>query len=195
MYTGIAETSGEVTAVESAGEGRRIQIRADIFDDIEAGDSICVSGVCLTAETVTDGAISCFAAAETLERSWFSDLESGDHVNLERPLQPDDRMGGHIVEGHVEASGEILDISELEEGWDFVISKPSGLDSYIVEKGYITIEGMSLTVTDVDADRFSVTIIPETHNRSNLSEKDEGDNVNLETDVVARYVEGMVQKS
>lgn len=193
MYTGITETTGEITAVESAGEGRRLEITADVFDDIEEGDSICVSGVCLTAETVGDGSITCFAAEETLDRSWFSDIAEGDLVNLERPLQPNDGMGGHIVEGHVEASAEIVAIEDLDEGWNFTVAKPAALDNYIVEKGYITLEGMSLTVTDVDADRFSVTIIPETYDRSNLSQKNVGDEVNLETDVVARYVEGMIE--
>ncbi|MFA9504250.1 riboflavin synthase [Natrinema sp. H-ect1] len=196
MYTGIAETTGKVAEVTDAGEGRRLVISADgVFDDLSVGDSISISGVCLTVEEVGGGEIECFAAEETLERSWFSELAAGQSVTLERPLQPSDRMGGHIVEGHVEDTAEILDIEELDEGWNLTLKKPADLSQYIVEKGYITIEGMSLTVTGVEDDSFSVTIIPETWNISNLSEKSTGDHVNIETDVVARYVENIVSET
>lgn len=196
MYTGIVETTGEVTDVNEAGEGKRLVLEAeDVFDGLEVGDSISVSGVCLTAEEVGDGEIECFAAEETVERSWFSDVSEGDLVNLERPLRPDDRMGGHIVEGHVEASAEIREFEELEEGWNLTLEKPEDLEQYVVEKGYATIEGMSLTVTDVSDETFSVTIIPETYEISNLSNKAVGDEVNVETDVVARYVESITESN
>ena len=196
MYTGIVEDTGTVTDVSAAGEGLRLVLGArDVLDDLGVGDSISVSGVCLTAEEVGDGEIECFTAEETIERSWFSDVSEGDEVNLERPLQPNDRMGGHIVEGHVETSVEIRDFEELEEGWNLTLEKPEGLEQYVVEKGYATIEGMSLTVTDVSDETFSVTIIPETYSISNLSEKEVGDEVNLETDVVARYVESITESA
>lgn len=194
MYTGIVETAGTVADVSDAGEGLRLVLEAeDVFEGLEVGDSISVSGVCLTAEEVRDGKIECFAAEETIERSWFDDVSEGDLVNLERPLRPDDRMGGHMVEGHIETSVAIREFEELEEGWNLTLDKPTDVAQYVVEKGYITLEGMSLTVTDVSDETFSVTIIPETYSISNLSSKEVGDEVNIETDVVARYVESITE--
>lgn len=190
MYTGIVEETAEITSVRQSGEGKELTIHSTWgAQELSRGDSISVSGVCLTAEELTDSEFRCFAAEETLERSWLSGAKEGDLVNLELPLKPEDRMGGHIVEGHVEATATILDIESLEEGWNFTVQRPESIDQYIVEKGYVGFEGMSLTVTETTRETFSVTIIPETWERSNLDAKDEGDEVNVETDIVARYIE------
>lgn len=190
MFTGLVEEEGFVKAVKPAGEGKRIEISTDrIFQDAMIGDSINVSGACLTVEDFTEEGVQIFLAEETLDRTWFSELEEGDEVNLERSLTPEDRMGGHYVQGHVDAVSEILEIEELEEGWNIRFSTPEELGKYIVEKGFIAIDGISLTITEVDEESFSVTIIPESWRKTNLSELEEGDGVNIEVDVMAKYAE------
>lgn len=189
MFTGLVEETGSIEDKSDAGEGKRIEITADrVFEDAGVGDSINVSGACLTVEEFTENGVQIFLAEETLERTWFSGLEEGDEVNLERSLTPDDRMGGHYVQGHVDAVSGIKDIEELEEGWNFTFSTPEEVEEYIVEKGFIAVEGISLTVTEVE-DGFSVTVIPETWKKTNLSELEEGDRVNVEADVMAKYAE------
>lgn len=190
MFTGLVEETGSIESISSAGEGKRIEINAEkVFEDAEIGDSINVSGACLTVEEFTEKGVQIFLAEETLDRTWFSELGEGDEVNLERSLTPEDRMGGHYVQGHVDAVSEILEIEELEEGWNFRFSMPEDLGKYIVEKGFIAIDGISLTLTDVDKDSFSVTIIPESWRKTNLSQLEAGDGVNIEVDVMAKYAE------
>lgn len=190
MFTGLVEETGTVEKIKDAGEGGRIEISAEeVFEDAEIGDSINVSGACLTVEEFTEAGVKIFLAEETLDRTWFSELEEGDEVNLERSLTPNDRMGGHYVQGHVDSVSEILEIEELEEGWNFTFSIPENAEEYIVEKGFIAIDGVSLTVTEVDEESFSVTIIPESWNKTNLSQVSEGDQVNIEADVMAKYAE------
>lgn len=193
MFTGLVEETGEIVSTEDSGEGKRIELSADtVFEDAEVGDSISVSGACLTVEEFTDEGVEIFLAEETLERSWFSEISEGDEVNLERSLTPEDRMGGHYVQGHVDSTAEILEIEELEEGWNFTFSLPGNISRYIVEKGFVAVEGISLTVAGIDGDSFSVTIIPETWKKTNLSERGEGDKVNIEADVMAKYAEKTV---
>lgn len=192
MFTGLVENTAEVKRTEKQGEGRSIVLKAEEFDEVERGESISISGACLTVEEFGNNNATFFLAEETLEKTWFDQLETGDLVNLERSLRADDRMGGHIVQGHVESVAEILDIEELEEGWNMSFELPSEIENYIVTKGFITVEGISLTVTEVNENSFSVTIIPETWKVTNLSDRKEGDQVNLETDIVAKYVEKMV---
>lgn len=190
MFTGLVEETGSTEAISDAGEGKRIEISAaKVFEDVEIGDSINVSGACLTVEEFTEDGVKIFLAEETLDRTWFSDLEEGDELNLERSLTPNDRMGGHYVQGHVDSVSEVLEIEELEEGWNFTFSTPENIEEYIVEKGFIAIDGISLTVTEVDDRSFSVTIIPESWNKTNLSGLSEGDEVNIEADVMAKYAE------
>lgn len=190
MFTGLVEETGSIESISSAGEGKRVEISADkVFEDVEIGDSIDVSGACLTVEEFTQKGVQIFLAEETLDRTWFSDLEEGDEVNLERSLTPEDRMGGHYVQGHVDEVSEILEIEELEEGWNIRFSTPEELGKYIVEKGFIAIDGISLTITEVDEGGFSVTIIPESWRKTNLSQLEEGDGVNIEVDVMAKYAE------
>lgn len=190
MFTGLVEETGKIVSIENAGEGKRMEVEAgDFFEDSEVGDSINISGACLTVEGFTESGVEIFLAEETLEKTWFSELDTGDRVNLEKSLTPEDRMGGHYVQGHVDTTAEIKQVQELEEGWNFWFSLPENLDKYIVEKGFIAVEGISLTVVDVEEDSFSVTIIPETWNKTDLSVKEEGDKVNLEVDVMAKYAE------
>ena len=192
MFTGLVENTAEVISIQDSGEGKRMILEAGEFSDVEIGDSISISGACLTVEDFEEEKATFFLAEETLEKTWFDHLKIGDVVNLERSLRADDRMGGHIVQGHVEAVARVIDLEELEEGWNMTFEKPEELEYYLVNKGFITVEGISLTVTEVDNDSFSVTIIPETWAVTNLSEKDEGSRVNLETDIIAKYVEKMI---
>ncbi len=193
MFTGLVETTGTVVDVEEASEGRRVSVeRPEGFDELSIGESISVSGVCLTVEAFDDDSMSFFLAEETLEKTWFSELKQGSEVNLERSLRPQDRMGGHIVQGHVEAVAEVLDVEELDEGWNMTFSLSEELRDLVVYKGFITVEGISLTVTEVTDDSFSVTVIPETWKVTNLSDKLEGDEVNIETDMMGKYVKKMM---
>lgn len=190
MFTGLVEETGKVVSVEDAGEGKRIVIQAEtVFNDASIGDSISVSGTCLTVEEIDLPTAKFFLAEETLERTWFSEIEEGDRVNLERSLTPNDRMGGHFVQGHVEDEVEIKSIESLEEGWNFSFEMSEDLRPYIVEKGFIAVEGISLTVTEVSDTQFSVTVIPETWNKTNFSVKEEGSKVNIEADIMAKYAE------
>jgi riboflavin synthase len=192
MFTGLVEETGYVKDVEEAGEGKRIAVEADLAaEDVSVGDSISVSGACLTVEEFENHTLKFFLAEETLKRTWFSSIEEGDELNFERSLTPQDRMGGHYVQGHVDAVSKVRNVEELDEGWNFTFSVPEKISQYIVEKGFITIEGISLTITEVKDYSFSVTIIPETWKVTNLSEKKEGDEVNIEADIMAKYAEKM----
>lgn len=192
MFTGLVEETSRVEKIEERGEGKQITLNSETLAESERGESISISGACLTVEETGDNYAEFFLSEETLEKTWFGEIEEGDLVNYERSLKPDDRMGGHLVQGHVEGVSEVMDVEELEEGWNMKFSKSPELENYIVKKGFITVEGISLTVTEESEDYFAITVIPETWEVTNLSEKKEGDKVNLETDVIARYVEKMV---
>mgnify|MGYP002761583217 CR=1 FL=1 len=181
MFTGIVEATAKVKDIEDAGEGKRISVtRPETLEEVSEGESISLSGTCLTVET--------------LEKTWFSEISEGDLLNFERSLTPEDRMGGHIVQGHVETSAEIFQVEELEEGWNFRFEKPEELEKLLVKKGFVAVEGISLTVTEIDEKSFTVTVIPETWKRTNFSEKTEGDQVNLEPDMMAKYVQKNLEK-
>jgi riboflavin synthase len=195
MFTGLVQATGKVKELREAGEGLRIHLEAGrFFEDDRVGDSISVSGACLTIESFTEAGAEFFMAEETLDKTWFSELSKGQKVNLEKALKASERMGGHVVQGHVEAYVEVEEIEELEQGWNMTFRMPEGLENYIVDKGFIAVEGISLTLTEVTEESFSVTIIPETWKETNLSEKEESDQVNIETDVMARYAEKMIEK-
>ncbi|MFT4893014.1 MAG: riboflavin synthase [Candidatus Nanohaloarchaea archaeon] len=190
MFTGLVEETGEIASIKNAGEGKRIVVEAEeFFEDSEIGDSINVSGACLTIEKFTESGVEIFLAGETLEKTWFPELSEGDQVNLEKSLTPQDRMGGHYVQGHVDDVSEIIEIEELEKGRNLHFAIPEKFEQYIVEKGFIAVEGISLTVTQIDEKGFWITIIPETWEKTNLSEKEVGDKVNIEVDVMAKYAE------
>jgi riboflavin synthase len=193
MFTGIVEELGEIVAVEAEGDSAVLTIRGPLVtEDAVHGASIAVNGVCLTVVDVKDGTFTADAMKETLDRSSLGALEPGSKVNLERPVRLSDRLGGHLVQGHVDGVGTILS-REPGERWDVVtVSLPAELARYVVGKGSITVDGISLTVVDAGADRFSVALIPTTLALTTLGHKKPGDPVNLEVDVVAKYVERML---
>ncbi|WP_336358523.1 riboflavin synthase [Haloarcula sp. CGMCC 1.6347] len=192
MFTGIVETTGEVQAVIDDEGGRRMRIGAP-FEGLDHGQSISVSGVCLTVEKAADGEwFEVFLARETLARTFFDDLSGGDQVNLERAMPADGRFDGHIVQGHVDTTTEIVGIEQEGEDWTFTFSLPEAHRDYLVQKGSITVDGISLTVADRRSEEFDVAIIPTTYAETTLSEKSVGEPVHLEVDVVAKYVEQLV---
>ncbi len=189
MFTGIVEETGEVLAVEEEVDGRRLRI-GTTFEGLETGQSISVSGACLTVEDFVDGdSFSVFLATETVERTYLGELAEGDVVNLERALPADGRFDGHFVQGHVDATAAVQAIEQEGEDWTYTFSLPGTQSQYVVEKGSIAVDGISLTVASRGDDTFEVAVIPETYELTTLSEKAVGDPVHLEVDVVAKYVE------
>jgi riboflavin synthase len=193
MFTGIVEELGEVVDVERLADAARLRVRgARVTADARHGDSIAVDGVCLTVVDVANGAFTADVMLETLTRSSLGALAAGSAVNLERPLSLSDRLGGHLVQGHVDGVGRIR-ARAPGEGWDVVtVTLPADLTRYVVEKGSITVDGVSLTVSAVGDDEFSVSLIPTTLQLTTLGRKQVGDLVNLEVDIVAKYVERLL---
>ncbi|MER7872636.1 riboflavin synthase [Streptomyces samsunensis] len=197
MFTGIVEELGEIVAIEHLGDASRFQVRGPVVTEgAKHGDSIAVNGVCLTVVDITEDAegtrFSADVMAETLNRSSLSALDIGSRVNLERPMALGGRLGGHIVQGHVDGTGTIVD-RKLSEHWEIVkISLPAELSRYVVEKGSITVDGISLTVVDAGPEYFTVSLIPTTLALTTLGVKQAGDPVNLEVDVLAKYVERLL---
>jgi riboflavin synthase len=191
MFTGIVEETGEVLSVTDDGDGRRLRI-GTTFEGLSEGQSVSVSGACLTVEEHGDGWFSLFLAAETVDRTYLGGLEAGDAVNLERALPADGRLDGHFVQGHVDATSAVRAVEQVGEDWRYTFAIPEGQAGYVVEKGSVAVDGISLTVADCDAETFSVAVIPETYELTTLSEKAVGDPVHLEVDVVAKYVESLL---
>jgi riboflavin synthase len=194
VFTGIVEEMGRVAEVARDGESVRLRIEASLASELTAGDSVSVSGVCLTAVEPGDSAFNADLSPETVTRSSLGSLAEGDRVNLELPLRPADRMGGHIVQGHVDGVGTMEVVSDGGNARDVRFSAPSGLLRYVVEKGSVTVDGVSLTVTEVDDTGFSVSLIPETLARTTLGAGRPGRPVNLEVDVIAKHVEKLLQR-
>ena len=193
MFTGIVEELGEVTAVEDLGDASRFRLRGPkVTADAKHGDSIAVNGVCLTVTEVGGGEFTADVIAETLSRSSLGALTVGSRVNLERPMVLGGRLDGHLVQGHVDGTGTL---AERTEGGTVRIDLPPGLAKYIVEKGSITIDGVSLTVVEAGDDYFTVSLIPTTLDLTTLGVKQPGDPVNLEVDVLAKYVERLLGHS
>ena len=194
MFTGIVEDLGEVEAIDHQGDFARIYVRsAVVTTDARPGDSICVSGVCLTVTGLIGGSppqgFTADVMGETLRHSSLKSLSPGTKVNLERSVRLEDRLGGHLVQGHTDGTGTIQSrVSHAD--WDVVrVSLPASLARYVVHKGSITVDGVSLTVSGIDSDWFEISLIPETLKRTTLGTKQPGDEVNLEVDVIAKYVE------
>jgi riboflavin synthase len=194
VFTGIVEELGEIIAVEPQSDAARLRIRGPLVTgDAVHGASIAVNGVCLTVVELGDGEFTADVMQETLDRSSLGALAAGSRVNLERPVTLEARLGGHLVQGHVDGTGEILERIPSEH-WEVVrISLPDDLGRYVVEKGSITVDGISLTVVEAARDWFSVSLIPTTLELTTLGTRKAGDRVNLEVDVVAKYVERMLQ--
>jgi riboflavin synthase len=229
VFTGIVETAGEVVARTETDDGLRLRVAAEGLDDLHHGQSISVSGVCLTVEefdTVTGddtvssaaeadeetradgGAVETetddeqsvelswfevFLAAETVAKTYLGEIRVGNTVNVERALPADGRFDGHLVQGHVDTTTEITEIEQVGEDWRFSFALPEGFEQYVVGKGSVALDGISLTVADRRDDEFDVAIIPTTYQLTNLREKEVGDSVHVEVDVVAKYVESMLE--
>jgi len=190
MFTGIIEELGTVRAV-----GTRLTIEArHVLADLAPGASIAVNGVCLTAVEIRPPAFAADLSPETLERSNLGDLKPGDRVNLERPLAPGGRLSGHFVQGHVDGTGELVSLGGLRDGnWWLKLRTPRDLERYLVFKGSIAIDGISLTIAALDGAELSVAIIPHTYEATNLSTRRPGDRLNLECDMIAKHVEKLLQ--
>ena len=193
MFTGIVEELGTVVALDTAADSARLTVSGPLVtSDAEHGASIAVNGVCLTVVTHGEGQFSVDVMAETLRRSSLGALHPGDRVNLERAMAASSRFGGHVVQGHVDGTGTITARTPGER-WEVVeVSLPTDLTPYVVEKGSITVDGVSLTVVDIDDDEFSVALIPHTMLVTTLGSRTVGDLVNLEVDVMAKYAERLL---
>ena len=194
MFTGIVEELGAVTRIDQLGTAVRLGIRGErVTADASHGDSIAVNGVCLTVVDVVEDEFTADVMQETLDRSALGSLHAGDSVNLERAATPSSRLGGHIVQGHVDGVGSVLS-RVRDEHWEVVrISLPGSLRRYLVEKGSVTVDGVSLTVSGVGPDWFEVSLIPTTLRMTTLGRRSAGERVNLEVDVIAKYVENLLE--
>ena len=196
MFTGIVEELGETVAVDDLGDAARLTVRGpQVTQDVANGDSIAVNGVCLTVASTSGDTFTADVMRETLNRSGLGALAPGTPVNLERSVRLADRLGGHLVQGHVDGTGTIISRTPAEH-WDVVrIGLPPGppdLARYVVEKGSVAVDGISLTIVSVSATWFEVSLIPETLKRTTLGAKQPGETVNLEVDVIAKYVEKLL---
>ncbi len=191
MFTGIVEEVGTVTSLER----QRLTIAAGrVLEDVKLGDSIAVNGACLTVVDFEPSRFSVELAPETLKRTSVGSWVPGRQVNLERPLAVSDRLGGHIVQGHVDATGRITSLKPEGDCVIFGIASPKRLMPYIVEKGFVAVDGISLTVVKVRASSFSLSVIPYTLTKTNLQNQAKGGRVNLEVDIVAKYVESLLAR-
>jgi riboflavin synthase len=193
VFTGLVADLGTVSGTERTSGGVRMTIETGLASELAEGDSVAVNGVCLTATRVGDGTFKADVMNETVARSSLARIEAGSPVNLELPLRASDRLGGHVVQGHVDGLGRI--VSTREDGFArrLEISAPRELLRYVVEKGSIAVDGVSLTVAELDSESFTVSLIPETLQRTNLGTLAPGSTVNLEVDVLAKYVERLVR--
>lgn len=189
MFTGLVQQVGEYLGAETRGSGVEARIAAPAWAGaLVLGESIAVDGCCLTVESTDGGVFSVFASPETMAKTSLGDRKAGDGVNLERALAVGDRLGGHMVSGHVDGTGRIRSVRELADSWEVRVEGPPELLRQCIPKGSIAVDGISLTIVDLAADDFSLWIIPETWRRTTLSARPAGSRVNLETDLVGKYV-------
>lgn len=194
MFTGLIEELGSIAEIIRREAGSRVIVEAKrVTSDLSDGDSIAVNGVCLTAREVTATSFAANVSPETLARTTLDDLSKTSRVNLERAMLPTDRLGGHIVQGHVDGRGEFIGAISEGDFWTVSIGFPAGLSRYFVEKGSVAIEGISLTIASLHETSFDIAVIPKTWEMTNLSALETGNAVNLEVDVIAKYVERMLQ--
>jgi len=192
VFTGLIQDIGSLTALDRDADGARLRIETRLAPQIALGDSVAVDGCCLTATAVGDNAFETEAMNQTLAMTALGALEQGARVNLELAMQPSDRFGGHIVQGHVDGVAEVLEVAEDGFARRVRVCVPAELLRYVVDKGSITLAGVSLTVADLDDSWLSVSLIPETLERSKLGDLEPGDRLNVECDLVAKYVERLV---
>ena len=194
MFTGIIEELGRVRSIEPRGENARIVIEAHtVVAGTNHGDSIAVNGVCLTALDITSDSFAADVSMETLARSTLGNLKPGTPINLERSVTPETRLGGHLVQGHVDARGQLIEIEDHGESWTFRFAYPDEIARYLVFKGSVAVEGISLTIAGLTDEYFEVAVIPKTWEVTNLSSLKKGDAINLEVDVIGKYVERLLQ--
>ncbi|MEX0993491.1 MAG: riboflavin synthase [Solirubrobacterales bacterium] len=194
MFTGLVQAVGRVAAIEQQpGGGARLKIGSELADEVRSGESVMVNGVCLTAIDPSDSSLGADLSKETLARTTLGGLELGAEVNLELPLMVGGRLGGHVVQGHVDGVGVVIEMREDGLGRDLKFATPPDLLRYVVDKGSVTVDGVSLTATAVDQEGFWVSLVPETLQRTTFAGAQPGTRVNLEVDVIAKYVEKLVE--
>ena len=194
MFTGLIADKARVVSISRGVKSAVIQIESVLIPEIKVGDSVSINGTCLTAIELSGGSFKADVMIQTLKVTSLGKLSEGDFVNLELATRVDSRLGGHIVQGHVDGIGSVVENS-LGEKWNkFVVKVPNSLTKYIVNQGSIAIDGVSLTVGEISDDLLTLWLIPETLERTNLSQKSEGDIVNIEVDVIAKYVERLMNR-
>lgn len=194
MFTGIIEEKGRIEAVKHGAKSCELVIYANkIFNDLKIGDSVAVNGICLTATKINPPLFTADVMAETMRRTNIGSLSKGGYVNLERAMQLNGRFGGHIVSGHIDGTGTIVLMKREDNAVWVTITADNKILRYIIEKGSVTLDGISLTVADVKNDRFSVSIIPHTAQETTLLDKKTGDKINIECDIIGKYVEKLTQ--
>ena len=196
MFTGIIEETGKLLSQENIPGGKRLKISASkIFDGLKIDDSICVNGVCLTVTKIDKNSFWCDAVGETLKKTTLANVNQNYELNLERALRLTDRLGGHLVQGHVNGVGVITQLTKLGENYSLEIEIPLKITKYVVDEGSITVDGISLTVAKITESKITLSIIPHTWNNTNLRQRKTGDKVNIETDIFAKYVEKILRSS
>jgi riboflavin synthase len=196
MFTGIIEAVGRLSAINTSGDGARVTIETAALDlsDVKLGDSIATNGICLTVIALEQASFSADVSSETMTRTGLAHYQIGDSVNLEKAMLPTTRFGGHMVSGHVDAVSEIVRIEHKGNSIDYWLTMPTELSCYIAEKGSITIDGTSLTVNSLTTEQFRLTIVPHTTSQTIISKYQVGTKVNLEVDLIARYIERLLTK-
>ena len=196
MFSGIIETTGTITTIEQINEGARLFFTSQLpLAEISVGESICVNGTCLTVTVVGDMTLSFDVSAESLRRTNLGDLKPGDLVNLERSLRVSDRLSGHVVSGHVDGVGAVKSIQPEGDSYLYTFTVPSELGRYLIEKGSVAVDGISLTVFHCKPTEFTCAIIPHTHQVTTLCVRKPGDNVNIENDMQGKYIEKFMQEA
>lgn len=195
MFTGIVEAVGTLSAITPRGEDITVTVNVGKLDmsDVQLGDSIATNGVCLTVVEFDDNSYSADLSLETLKKTGFIDYQAGDKVNLEKAMLPTTRFGGHIVSGHVDGVGEIVERNQVGRAIEFWVEMPEEISKYVAQKGSITVDGISLTVNDLRKNAFKLTIVPHTSSETTIDQFNVGRKVNLEVDVLARYMERLLQ--
>ncbi|WGV99679.1 riboflavin synthase [Vibrio sp. YMD68] len=195
MFTGIVETVGSIASIVPKGEDISVTVNVGKLDmsDVKLGDSIATNGVCLTVVDFNSSSYTADLSLETLNKTGFTDYKTGDKVNLEKAMLPTTRFGGHIVSGHVDGVGEIIERHQVGRAIEFWVAMPSELSKYVAEKGSITVDGISLTVNDLRKNAFKLTIVPHTGEETTINDFQVGRKINLEVDLLARYMERLLQ--
>jgi len=192
LFTGLVQDLGTISRAEGSPDGVRLTVDSELAGELSEGDSVAVNGVCLTAIATGDGSFTAEVMNETLARSSLRDVQAGTQVNLELPLRASDRLGGHVVQGHVDGLGTVADISDDGFARRVVVKAPEDVMRYVVGKGSVAVDGVSLTIAALDDSSFTVSLIPETLERTNLGRARAGTRVNLEVDVLAKYIEKLL---